>query len=405
MTDIKTAFFIAYKSVMRGNKSTFGLLIFILSLSFLNMMFISGVLFGLQSLMTNSIIDVWTSHIIITPQQEPTVKEFIENQYDVRARIETIPGVIATSRRYSLSGSIVYDKDKTGQYKTISGVISGIDPKEEGNVIKLADVMLAGEYLDEGDRDQIVLSSANAGGYGVPAPADLGGAKVGDKVRVTYANGIMRTYTIKGIYDDTMGIFETFVTAKEAESVSSVYNSASKILVKTDLEKGSIERYQSKIQSLMPNLVVQSYTDIIGAFASFLDALNLISFIVSAISVLVAAITIFVLIYVNAVNRRRQIGILRAIGIKHNIIILSYVMQSFFYAVCGVIIGAVLVFFILTPLLYAYPIDVAFGGLYLVHSATAVVVSIVSLIVTGLVAGYIPARIVAKEEILKAIWG
>lgn len=405
MTDIKTAFLIAYKSILRGNKSTLGLLIFILSLSFLNMMFISGILFGLQTLMTSSIINVWTSHIIVTPQQEPTIKEFIENQNEVRARIETIPGVIATARRYSLSGSIVYDKDKNGEFKTISGVISGIDPQEEGRVLTLADVLSAGEFLDDGDRDQIVISSASAGGYGIPAPADLGGARVGDKVRVTYANGIMRTYTIKGIYDDTMGIFETFITAKEAESVMSVYNSASKILVKTDLEKAPIKQYEEKIQSMAPNLEVKNYTDIIGAFASFLDALNLISFIVSAISVLVAAITIFVLIYVNAINKRRQIGILRAIGIKHNIIILSYVFQSFFYALCGVIIGALLVFLILTPLLNQYPIDVAFGGLSLVHSSTAVAIGIISLMVTGLIAGYLPARIVAKEEILKAIWG
>jgi putative ABC transport system permease protein len=327
MTDVKTALFIAYKTVLKGNKSTLALLVFILSLSFLNMMFISGILTGLQSLMTNSIIDVWTSHLIVTPQQEPTIKEYIENQDEARARIETIPGVIATSRRYSLSGSIVYDKEKTGQFKTISGVISGIDPREEGKVLTLANKMVAGTFLTDSDRDAIVLSSANAGGYGIPAPSDLGGARVGDKVRVTYANGIMRTYTIKGIYDDTMGIFESFVTAKEAESVTSVYNSASKILVKTDLGAASVSQYQEKVQSLVPSLVVKNYTDIIGAFASFLDALNLISLIVSAISVLVAAITIFVLIYVNAINKRRQIGILRAIGIKEKIIILSYVFQ------------------------------------------------------------------------------
>jgi ABC-type antimicrobial peptide transport system permease subunit len=73
--------------------------------------------------------------------------------------------------------------------------------------------------------------------------------------------------------------------------------------------------------------------------------------------------------------------------------------------VCGVTIGALLVFLILTPLLNQYPIDVAFGGLSLVHSSTAVAVGIMSLMVTGLIAGYLPARIVAKEEILKAIWG
>ena len=405
MTTLRTAFFIAYKSVIHGHRSTVALIIFILSLSFLNMMFISGILFGLQNVMTGTIINVWTSHITVTPQREPQLKQYIPNQNRVREQIETIPGVIATSRRYSLSGSIVYDKDKSGQFTTVSGVISGSDPVEDKRVLQIAEKLVAGEYLEETDRDQILLSSAVAGGYGVPAPADLGGARVGDKVQITYSSGLIRSYTIKGIYDDAIGIFETFITAKEAESVAGVYNSASKILVKTDLEHAPIEKYVARIKALVPNLWVQDFKAIIGAFASFLDALNLISLIVSAISVLVATITIFVMVYVNAVNKRRQIGILRAIGIKENIIVLSYVFQSFFYALCGVTVGAFFVFAILTPLLDAYPINVVFGGLSLVHKTTTVVVGIISLFVAGLLAGYLPARIVARQDILKAIWG
>lgn len=405
MTTLRTALFIAYKSIIHGNRSTVALIIFILSLSFLNMMFISGILFGLQSVMTNTIINVWTSHVVITPQREPQLKQFIANQDDVRARIETIPGVVSTSRRYSLSGSIVYDKEKTGQNTTVSGVISGIDPLQEGRVLTLADKLVAGEYLAETDRDQILMSSALAGGYNVPAPADLGGVKIGDKVQVTFSNGIIRTYTIKGIYDDTIGIFETFITAKEAESVASVYNSANRILVKTDLERAPIESYVEGIKRMVPNLWVQDYKAIIGAFSSFLGALNLISLIVSAISVLVATITIFVMVYVNAVSKRRQIGILKAIGIKENIIILSYVLQSIFYALCGILVGSFLVFFVLTPLLDAYPIVVPFGGLSLVHKVGTVVIGIISLFIAGVLAGYVPSRIVARQDILKAIWG
>jgi putative ABC transport system permease protein len=369
------------------------------------MMFISGILFGLQSLMTGTIINVWTSHIVVTPQREPQLKQFIPNQDDVRARIETIPGILATSRRYSLAGSIVYDKEKTGQFTTVSGVISGIDPQEESRVLQLANKLVAGEFLVETDRDQILLSSALAGGYNVPAPADLGGVRIGDKVQVTFSNGVIRTYTIKGIYDDSIGIFETFITAKEAESVANIYNSASRILVKTDLERTPIENYLARIKALVPNLWVQDYNAIIGAFSSFLGALNLISFIVSAISVLVATITIFVMVYVNAVSKRRQIGILKAIGIKERIIVLSYVFQSIFYASCGIVVGSFLVFAVLTPLLAAYPIDVIFGGLSLVHKTATVVVGIISLFIAGLLAGYVPARIVARQDILKAIWG
>lgn len=404
MNDIKTAAFIAYKSILKGNKSTVTLLIFILSLSFLNMMFISGILNGLENLFYRVIINTYASDIAVNPQETPQVKQYIINQDQVQAEIQSIPGVIATTRRYSLGGSISYDKDKNGQYKTVSGAIIGIDPTQEEKVLTLNKLIFKGQYLSDTDTDSILLSSALAGGYGIPAPSDLGGAKVGDKVQITYANGVMRTYTIKGIYNDSIGIFETFITTREAESVLNTYNSASQILVKTDTTK-PITYYQKAVQKLEPQLNVQTYLDLLGSFKSFLDALGLISAIVSAISVIVAAITIFVIIYVNAVNKRKQIGILKAIGIKQKIIILSYVFQAVFYTFCGVVIGSFIVFVILTPLLAAYPINVEFGYLYLVHNPVTIIGGIISLLLAGLLAGYFPARLIVKQSLLKAIWG
>jgi len=66
-----------------------------------------------------------------------------------------------------------------------------------------------------------------------------------------------------------------------------------------------------------------------------LTAVNLISTILSIISILVAAIVIFVIIYVNAINKRRQIGILKAIGIKQKLLSMPTLSKPFFthYAV------------------------------------------------------------------------
>lgn len=405
MNDLKTAAFIAYKSILKGNKSTVALLIFILSLSFLNMMFISGILNGLQNIFYRVIIDTYASDIAIGPQESPQIKQFIINQNEVQSEVQSIPGVIATTRRYDLGGAISFDKDKNAQFKIVSGAIVGIDPTQEEKVLTLNKLILKGNYLSDTDINSILLSSALAGGYGVPAPSDLGGAKVGDKVQITYANGVIRTYTVKGIYNDSIGIFETFITAREAESVLNVYNSTSQILVKTDLSSRPLSYYQKTIQKLTPSLKIQTYLDLLGSFKSFLDALGLISVIVSAISVLVASITIFVIIYVNAVNKRKQIEILKAIGIRQHIIVMSYVIQAVFYTFCGVIIGSFIVFVILTLLLRAYPIDVEFGYLYLVHNPLTIVGGIISLIVAGLLAGYFPAKLIVKQSLLKAIWG
>jgi putative ABC transport system permease protein len=405
LADNKAAAFIAYKSVVKGSKSTLLLLIFILSLSFLNMMFITGIMKGFTEGMLDFVIKNMSSHVAIGPQEDPSRKEFIENQYEIRKRVETIPGVLATTRRYQMGGSIGFDKEKDGTMRYVSGAIVGIDPDDDKKIFTVHEYLTEGEWLDGLQNDEIVLGADLAGGYDIPTSGDLGGVKPGDKVRITYSNGLMRTYTVKGIFN-LMDLGMAFVSSREAESVLSVYNNASSIFIKADLERDSVENYAARIQEMVPSLKVQGYTELMGSFESFVTAFDMISYIVSVISVVVAAITIFVLIYVNAVSKRRQIGILKAIGVKESIIVKSYVLQSLFYAICGITVGLFFVFLVLYPLLNAYPITMAVIFLVkLYYTPIMVIVAVGSLLAAGLLAGYLPARIVARRKILDAIWG
>ncbi|MFZ1720102.1 MAG: FtsX-like permease family protein [Candidatus Moraniibacteriota bacterium] len=407
MKDFKTAVFIAYKSIRKGNQSMMLLIICILALSFLNMSFISGVLSGVSQSEVQVLKGYISSDVLISPQEQPRLKQYIPEVEDLRNQVSTIPGVIATARHYVTNGLLSFDKDKSGQVKTISGSIIGIEPTEEHRVMDYKKLLFAGQFLSDDDTDQVVLSSALAGGFDALAPSDLGGVKVGDKVQITYANGILRTYTVKGIYDDTVGIFQTFVTVKEVESVLGVADSASHILIKTDLQSRSIEEYQSRIQALVPKLKVQDYYTIIASFIAFLKALDLISLTVSVISVLVAAITTFVLIYINALSKMRQIGILKAIGIKQEIIICSYIFQSLFYTLFGVMIGSGVIFGIVQPLLQMYPIPLIerLMDIVLVYTPEGIFISIAVFFVAGFLAGLIPSFLVAKKDILDTIWG
>lgn len=368
-------------------------------------MFISGILQGFVELIPQMTIDQLSSHITVSPQEKPQVKQFILNQANLRAQIDAIPGVVATTRRYNLAGSLSFDKDKSGQAKSLSAGIVGIDPLDDAKVMVFKDLIRYGQFLSETDTDQIIISSALAGGYGDMAPSDLGGVQVGNKINVTYANGIVRTYTVKGIWHDDMAVLESFVTSKEAESVLGVYNNASQILVKVDLKTKPLDYYFNRVKELEPKLKVQTYKEQMGSFGSFVNALNLINLIVGVISVAVAAVTIFVLFYINALNKRRQIGILKAIGIKQRIIIYSYMFQAIFNIAVSLLAGSLLVFGILYPLFLKYPLDVSFGKVSLVFTFIGIVASIVSFAVTGILAGIIPSRLVAKENILKSIWG
>lgn len=406
MDSVKTTLFIAYKSIVRGRRATFGLMVLILSLSFFNMMFIPGVFSGLLKTILAAEVDTSTAHIVISPQQEPIPKSFIGDQRRLRSQIETIPGVVGTVRMYLTAGAVSFDKEHNGVFKRVSAQVIGIDPSESKRVLILSRFMVAGEFLSDEDTDQIILPAALAGGYGLPAPTDLGGVHVGDKVQIVYGNGVSRQYRVKGISNIVFGpaLTNTYITAKEAESVLSASDQASQILVKVN-DTTKLDYFKSRIETMTPGLRVQSFMDLLTAIQPLLDAFTVIAIIVSVISVLVAAITIFVMIYINAVNKRRQIGILKAIGIKESIIVYSYVIQSLFYVFCSVSIGLVFVFFVLNPLLALYPIKLPFGGLELSFSRNLIIESIAGMVAAGFIAGLVPARIVARENIIKAIWG
>lgn len=145
--------------------------------------------------------------------------------------------------------------------------------------------------------------------------------------------------------------------------------------------------------------------ELLGQLQPITFTFSAIGFVVAVVSVMVAAITIFVLIYVNAISKRRQIGILKAIGIKQGIIILFYTFQSLFYSSCGVAIGSVAVFLFLDPYLKANPFSLPFGQLHLSFSTTGIVLSISSILVAGIVAGIIPSWRVSRQSIIAAIWG
>jgi putative ABC transport system permease protein len=406
-TDIKTAFFIAYKTLSKGHKSTLALIVFILSLSFFNLMFVSGFLSGFSDGIIRSMVETTTAHLAVLPQEEPVTKEYIIDQASVRAGIETIPGIIATAGHYQLGGSFAYDKDNNGVFTYVSAPVIAVQQEEEKAVLSVADHMVSGDFPDTLQKDEIILGANLAGGFGTEQTTDLGGVVAGDTVSVVYANGVRRTYTVRGVFKITIGGIggTAFISTKEAEAILSTYNNASEIMVKADLTKQTLDEYAHRIQSLFPELSVETYTTRLSTVGILVAAFNIIALIVSVISIIVAAITIFVMIYVNAVSKRRQIGILKAIGIKESIIELSYVIQSIFYATLAVIFGTIIIFWAVVPFLSARPIMMPYGEATLAFTVVGVSINMVSLLLSGLLAGFIPAKLVARENILTSIWG
>lgn len=132
---------------------------------------------------------------------------------------------------------------------------------------------------------------------------------------------------------------------------------------------------------------------------------TVLSTVIGGIGLIVASITVFIVIFINAVTRRKYIGILKGIGISAFAIEVSYVIQSAFYALLGSCIGLAIVYFVLAPYFSVHPIDFPFAdGVLLVPYAGTFIKAGILVFVT-LIAGYFPARLIVGKNTLDSILG
>jgi ABC-type antimicrobial peptide transport system permease subunit len=119
----------------------------------------------------------------------------------------------------------------------------------------------------------------------------------------------------------------------------------------------------------------------------------------------VASITVFIVIFINAITRKKFIGILKAIGIRGRSIEFSYVFQSLFYAIIGSIIGLIILYFAIEPYVAANPINFPFSDGIIVAPIVETLLKVLLLIIATILAGYVPARIIIRKNTLDSILG
>jgi len=292
--------------------------------------------------------------------------------------------------------------------RSASPLLVAINPSDEVQVLKTHTKVISGDFLTDADRGQIVIGRTLAGSADqkVDRVASLGGADVGKTVEVTFRNGETRQYRVKGIlYSGTSATdSNAFITRKEYESVMGVSDSANQILVKTQTT-GNEDAMRITLMQYGVQEQVWTWEDKSADFLqSIVGSFAIINFISTIVSLIIAIVIIFIVIFINTVYRRKQIGILQAIGIDRSIIIKSYIIQALFICICGTIAGFALLLAVLQYLL-VYPLVFPGGPVAPLLESGLVLRSIASLFAVSLIAGFVPSWLTTREEILSAIRG
>ncbi len=411
--DIAVGVFLAKRELKRANKWTTTLIVFVMLLTFLNLVVVSGILVGLIQGSLDQNKKFSSGDVIVSSFLN---RNKVENSQETIKIVETIPGLRAYSARYTSGGSLQANyRDvllKNEQPNSVGAQIIGVDPIKEDVVTNISSLLVEGSYLEPTDTDSIIAGSFLFRKYNeneFPGLTTLKDVPVGSRVLLKIGEN-SKEYTIKGILKSKVGEVDGAVFMLDSEF--------RKLTGRTDYNVNQIAI------SLIPGtdpLIAKSALLEAGvgengrvqtsdeAIPQFLDQIkttfSLLGNAISAIGLVVAAITIFIVIFVNAITRRRYIGILKGIGIEPRAIIISYIIQSLLYAVIGAAVGIIIVFAFLKPLFDVHPIDFPFSDGILVATVSGTATRTIILLIATIVAGYIPARIVIRQNTLSAILG
>jgi putative ABC transport system permease protein len=412
MGDLKLAIFLAYKTIFKGNRWALVLIVTVMSLSFANLLLTPSILLGVTDTINRQQVETVYGDIVVDP---PSDDYYLNGANEIAEAVSQVPGVVGVAPRLTGSALIEYEwrEKDTVLDKGTSGTWSvvGIDPVSEADVTTISQNIVEGSYLDASDRDALLLGIEIAGGEKAETAAfqTLQGATVGDRVRLTYANGVQREYTVKGIFyaRESRADRTAFVTRAEMASVlgRTVYSDrASQILVNVGDSAAGNEVIEA-IRALGIAGEVRSWRDYSGAMAGVVSSFDMVAGLITGIGLVVAGIVMFIVVYINVIHSRRHIGILRAIGIKRDVIISSYLMQALFYAVMGIVLGGMAFGFGVQTYFDHHPLDLSMGLVTLALQPDIIRDAVIGLIAAAALAGLVPVLSITRQGIIHAIWG
>ncbi|MGA9049328.1 MAG: FtsX-like permease family protein [Dehalococcoidia bacterium] len=399
----------ARKAIVRTNIGVTLLTVFILVLVALNLLFTPGLLNGVITSANNKLISTYSSHLVIEAGGLKEQNFKINHVSDLMQKIESINGVVAATARNTIGANIKY-KDNTDQERQINCIVDGIIPDREERVFDINNSLIEGSYLDDRDRDQILLGVQLAGADDNSVELyirSLRHVHAGDKVTVTYSNGFQKQYTVKGIFHTAFiqTDAQAHVSELEYESiVPGAHDTATELHVRLD-NNADPNDIIKRISMFDKSVDFQTWEQNAGIVNSMTTSFQILNRILDVVNALVAGVTIFIVTYVDVINKRRQIGIQRAIGIKKVAIMFSYLIRALCYVAVGLIGARFLFEYAVIPFEAGHPFVFPFGPVYLAMDDAQMIHTAILLLVVSLAAAFIPVWLTVRIKILDAIWG
>ena len=263
-----------------------------------------------------------------------------------------------------------------------------VDPAQAAAIIDLT--FTAGGW-DDLDADSILVSVDKA---------ERDGLQVGSTLDVVFQDRSERTLTVGGTYDsDTLG---NLLVSRDLFAGQDTPQFLAQVLIVADpaVEPAVAEEAIRAVTDRYPTSKLQTREEFIDAQTAQVDGFLNFIYALLLMSVFIAVLGIVITLLLSVYERRRELGLVRAIGMTRPQVRSSIRWEAFVTAVLGVLMGIVLglaMGWVVVQALSDQGLDV------FSVSVLSVTVFAVLAIVFAIAAAWVPASKAAKADILQAI--
>lgn len=207
--------------------------------------------------------------------------------------------------------------------------------------------LVAGAPVSRGDERGVVLGAALAARLGV---------KVGDPVELRFLAGAVtqtlldpgelgrHTATVRGLSAGAFGLCgqDAVLVDRAFLAGATALGEAADLLVVYSDAPATAAELAARLEAAFPEASVKPWSVDSGFLRAAVEAVTAVTAVTSSMTVLAVLIPVWALLHIHVLRRRREIGLLRALGFARGEVFVVYLLQALLVGLAGVALGALL---------------------------------------------------------------
>jgi len=279
---------------------------------------------------------------------------FFRQEY--QANVAGVDGVVSTAGMIAKTVAVTADRYATADGREINTIqVYGVDMTTTDDTFNIITAggrrLTAGRLLQSGDGMAVLISEEFAEGLGIG---------VGENVSLPGAGGWL-DFTVEGLLDDPglmLGTQQVFMPIPAAQDLLNTPNRINTIMGR--YADGSDARaIDAAIQSLFgQGFELSPLEGGQDVWAALMEFMSVIFTMFGLFALAMAGLIMFNTFRTSVVERRRDIGMLRAVGAKRNVVMRVVLYEGLILAAAGTIFGILLGF------AFAYGASAGLGSIF-----------------------------------------